>query len=51
MVQIFVGCGNGMLQVTKARAREYFYEDPKKEDYARLEEKRVFEDINCLQKI
>jgi hypothetical protein len=24
---------NGMLQVTKARAREYFYEDPKKKTY------------------
>ena len=31
MVQIFVGLiPNGMLQVTEARAREYFYEDPKK---------------------
>ena len=43
---------NGMLQVTKARAREYFYEDPKKRRLLPLglEEKRVFEDIKALAK-
>ncbi len=43
---------NGMLQVTKARAREYFYEDPKKRRLLPLglEEKRVFEDIRDLAK-
>ena len=41
-----------MLQVTKARAREYFYEDPKKRRLLPLglEEKRVFEEIKVLQK-
>ena len=41
---------NGMLQVTKARAREYFYEDPKRRRLLPLglEEKRVFEDIRDL---
>ena len=43
---------NGMLQVTKARAREYFYEDPKRRRILPLglEEKRVFEDIKRLAK-
>jgi hypothetical protein len=41
-----------MLQVTKARAREYFYEDPKKRRLLPLglEDKRVFEDIRDLAK-
>jgi len=43
---------NGMLQVTKARAREYFYEDPKKRRLLPLglEEPRVLEDIATLAK-
>jgi len=43
---------NGMLQVTKARAREYFYEDPIRRRILPLglEEKRVFEDIRDLAK-
>ncbi len=43
---------NGMLPVTKARAREYFYEDPKRRRILPLglEEKRVFEDIRDLAK-
>ena len=43
---------DGMLQVTKARAREYFYEDPKRRRILPLglEEKRVFEDIRDLAK-
>ena len=41
-----------MLQVTKARAREYFYEDPKKRRLLPLglEEPRVLEDIATLAK-
>jgi len=43
---------NGMLQVTKARAREYYYENPKKRRLLPLglEEKRVMEDIRDLAK-
>jgi len=41
---------NGMLQVTKARAKEYYYENPKKRRLLPLglEEKRVMEDIRDL---
>ena len=43
---------NGMLQVTKARAREYYYKDPKKRRLLPLglEEPRVLEDIATLAK-
>ena len=40
-----------MLQVTKARAREYFYEEQRKGLLPLgLEEKRVFEDIKACKK-
>ena len=41
-----------MLSVTKKRARDYFYEDPKRRRLLPLglEEKRVFEDIRDLAK-
>jgi len=43
---------NGMLNVTKARAREYFYEDPTRRRILPLglEEPRVLEDISTLAK-
>ena len=43
---------NGMLNVTKARAREYFYEDPTRRRILPLglEEPRVLEDIATLAK-